>query len=85
MFSGNQLHLVTFDLIKKTAFKQSFKQTNLDFSTRIKMKAITGFSKLAMVLAGYAHLVIVFSQEPSSQRGWDAIVMSNLTHCYSCY
>lgn len=59
MFSGNQLHLVTFDLVKKTAFKQT--GTNLDFSTRIKRKAITGFSKLAVVLAGYGHLVIVFS------------------------
>lgn len=80
----SQLHLVTLDLVKKIAFKQ--RGTNLDFSTRIKLKAITGFSKHAVVLAGYAHLVIVFSQEPFSQiGGWDAIVMSNVTHCYSCY
>lgn len=44
---------------ERTAFKQ--RGANPGFSTRLKMKAITGFSKLAMVLAGCAHLVIVFS------------------------
>lgn len=44
LFSGNRLHLVTFDLVKKTAFEQ--RGTNLYFSSRIKMKAITGFQNL---------------------------------------
>lgn len=75
----NQLHLVTFDLVKDCIQRG----TNLDFSESVEMKVVAVSSKLAVILATYIHLAIVFSQESFSQRkGWDSIVMSNLTHCY---
>lgn len=59
-----QLPLVTFNLVKDCIQRG----TNLDFSERVEMKVVAVFSKLAVVLARYIHLAIVFSKSLSPQE-----------------